>query len=327
MSDERRFALDAVAEACELASRVQSDVVAQRDAATKGDRSPVTMADLAIQAVFGLRLARAFPGTPLLAEEEASSFLADADMTAKVTSLVRTAVPEASVDDIARALDAGRHDGDAERYWVMDPVDGTKGFLRGDQYAVALALVERGEVVLGVLGCPNLGPADDPTATAGSLFVAVRGEGAFERRVDDATERPIRVDAIDDPRRAVMCESVESAHAAHSEHARIAEGLGITAEPYRIDSQCKYAVLSRGQASVYLRLPRAKAYREKVWDHAAGAIVISEAGGRVSDLNGNPLDFTRGRMLGGPGQGIIATNGRLHDRVLEIARAVTGWQG
>jgi 3'(2'), 5'-bisphosphate nucleotidase len=89
-------------------------------------------------------------------------------MTAKVTALVRTAVPDATGRrHRPAALDAGRHDGAAERYWVMDPVDGTKGFLRGDQYAVALALVERGEVVLGVLGCPNLGPADDPAATAG----------------------------------------------------------------------------------------------------------------------------------------------------------------
>jgi 3'(2'), 5'-bisphosphate nucleotidase len=65
-----------------------------------------------------------------------------------------------------------------------------------------------------------------------------------------------------------------------------------------------------------------------VWDHAAGAIVISEAGGRVSDLNGESAGLLpSGRLLGGPGQGIIATNGRLHEPVLEAARAVTGWRG
>ncbi len=112
---------------------------------------------------------------------------------------------------------------------------------------------------------------------------------------------------------------MEAAHAAHSVQAGIARRLGITAAPYRIDSQCKYAVLARGEASIYLRLPRDESYREKVWDHAAGAIVTEEAGGRVSDLDGNPLDFSKGRKLA-TGRGIIATNGLLHEQVLDACR-------
>ena len=61
-----------------------------------------------------------------------------------------------------------------------------------------------------------------------------------------------------------------------------------------------------------------KGYREKVWDHAAGVLVIEEAGGRVSDLDGNSLDLTSGRFLGNQ-RGIIATNGNFHDEVLEAA--------
>jgi 3'(2'), 5'-bisphosphate nucleotidase len=128
------------------------------------------------------------------------------------------------------------------------------------------------------------------------------------------------VDSVADSAAATFCESVEAAHAAHSVQAGIARRLGITREPYRIDSQCKYAVLARGEASIYLRLPRDESYREKVWDHAAGAIVIEEAGGRVSDLDGNPLDFSGGRRLT-TGRGIIATNGLLHDAVLQACRA------
>jgi 3'(2'), 5'-bisphosphate nucleotidase len=59
-----------------------------------------------------------------------------------------------------------------DRYWTLDPIDGTKGFLRGDQYAIALALVEHGEVVLGVLGCPNL---PNPDGSRGAIFAA--GDG------------------------------------------------------------------------------------------------------------------------------------------------------
>ncbi|MBW2714276.1 MAG: 3'(2'),5'-bisphosphate nucleotidase, partial [Deltaproteobacteria bacterium] len=71
----------------------------------------------------------------------------------------------------------------------------------------------------------------------------------------------------------------------------------------------------------YLRLPSAKGYREKVWDHAAGALVIEEAGGKVTDLDGKPLDLTSGRFLGNQ-RGIIATNGNFHERVLDAAKEV-----
>jgi 3'(2'), 5'-bisphosphate nucleotidase len=121
----------------------------------------------------------------------------------------------------------------------------------------------------------------------------------------------------------VLCESVEAAHAAHSVQGRIASRLGITAPSYRIDSQCKYAVVARGEASIYLRLPRDTSYREKVWDHAAGSLVLEEAGGRVSDLDGRPLDFSQGRLLGNH-RGIVCTNGAIHDQVLEACRAELG---
>ena len=112
-----------------------------------------------------------------------------------------------------------------------------------------------------------------------------------------------------------MCESVESAHTAHGAAARIAECLGITHEGCRMDSQCKYAAVARGEADIYLRLPTRKDYQEKIWDHAAGWLVVTEAGGRVTDVSGKALDFTRGRTLS-ENRGIVATNGPLHDRVV-----------
>jgi 3'(2'), 5'-bisphosphate nucleotidase len=80
-------------------------------------------------------------------------------------------------------------------------------------------------------------------------------------------------------------------------------------------------VLARGEAEVYLRMPTSADYRENVWDHAAGAIVIEEAGGRVSDVDGRALDFTAGRKLL-RNRGIVATNGRLHEAVLAAIRAL-----
>lgn len=322
---ERRFALDVAAESCRLADSVQREVVAKADALIKGDRSPVTMADLAIQTVISRRLAESFPGDALLAEEDTDALSSSPEMTERVLGLCRKSIPDLSPEEMKKSLQRGDHEGGGSgRYWVLDPVDGTKGFLRGDHYAIALALIDSGQVVLGVLGCPRLelhpGEAGSPI---GSLFIAVKGEGASARAVAGGPEIPIATDGLADGARLRMCESVEKAHAAHDEHAAIARKLGLRTEPYRIDSQCKYAIVARGEASIYLRLPSKKGYREKVWDHAAGAIVISEAGGRVSDLEGRPLDLVSGRFLG-RSRGVIATNGVIHDRVLEAAREVLG---
>jgi 3'(2'), 5'-bisphosphate nucleotidase len=102
----------------------------------------------------------------------------------------------------------------------------------------------------------------------------------------------------------------------------VARILGITDEPLRMDSQAKYAVVARGDASIYLRLPNGD-YRENVWDHAAGSLIVSEAGGRVSDADGLPLDFTSGTKLT-RNRGIVASAGPVHDAVLEAVRSVLG---
>jgi 3'(2'), 5'-bisphosphate nucleotidase len=85
----------------------------------------------------------------------------------------------------------------------------------------------------------------------------------------------------------------------------------------RVDSQAKYAIVAQGEASIYLRLPTRRDYREKIWDHAAGSIMVEEAGGRVSDVTGRPLDFSRGRRLE-DNRGVVATNGPIHDAVIRV---------
>jgi 3'(2'), 5'-bisphosphate nucleotidase len=158
----------------------------------------------------------------------------------------------------------------------------------------------------------------------GVLFVATHGGGAQQRPLlpgeGVGDPRAVSVDAVGDPRAAVFCESVEAAHSAHDRSAEIAHRLGVEARPVRIDSQCKYAVLARGEASIYLRLPRSNEYQEKIWDHAAGWIVLTEAGGQVTDALGRPLDFSLGHTLA-RNRGVIATNGRLHDAVMEAVLA------
>lgn len=321
---ERQVAVETVLRACRLCQAVRDALVSEETMA-KEDRSPVTVADFGSQAVISLDLLRAFPDDPVAAEEDATDLRTSAGsaLRAKVTQYVNTIVPELSDEEILASIDRGTWGGGpTRRYWVLDPIDGTKGFLRGDQYAVALALIEEGQIVLGVLGCPNLPiEASHPTGPKGSLFIALKGGGAAVRRFDDSSETRIGVTEIADPAQAVYCESFEDSHSSHNRTARIAAILGVTKPPLRIDSQCKYGVVARGDVSIYFRLPPRATYEDKIWDHAAGSIVLKEAGGEVTDVYGRPLDFSLGRTLRDT-VGILATNGKLHTRVLKAIRQV-----
>ncbi|NLX21013.1 MAG: 3'(2'),5'-bisphosphate nucleotidase [Phycisphaerae bacterium] len=324
--NERQVAIEAVRKACMLCSRVRATLVSEETIA-KRDKSPVTVADFGAQAVVISALLAAFPDAPVVGEEDAADLRAPGgrEIREKVVRHVRLIEPGMSEDEILSAIDHGKYAGGPRgRHWTLDPIDGTKGFLRGEQYAVALALIEDGQVVLGVLGCPNL-PVDpaDPAGPQGCLFVAGRGTGTQMQALGTPDIRPVRVTSVADPVDASFCESVESGHSAHDDAARIAQLLGVTAPPCRMDSQCKYAAVARGQASIYLRLPTRADYQEKIWDHAAGCIIVQEAGGQVSDIHGRPLDFSLGRTLR-DNKGVIATNRLLHDTVIGAAQKVSG---
>ena len=131
--------------------------------------------------------------------------------------------------------------------------------------------------------------------------------------------------SVIDPAQAVVCESVVAAHAAHSVQGQESPSVSGISGALHTGSTASAStpIVARGEASIYLRLPRDTSYREKVWDHAAGALVLEEAGGRVSDLDGRPLDFSQGRLLGNH-RGIVCTNGAIHDQVLAACRAELG---
>ncbi|NOZ55255.1 MAG: 3'(2'),5'-bisphosphate nucleotidase [Calditrichaeota bacterium] len=323
---ELDVAIQAVTQAAQLCENVRDSLVTA-DTAIKKDRSPVTIADYGAQALIIHTLRQAFPADPIVAEEDAEDLRTaqGSELLAKVVDKVQEVAPGLDKASILDAIDSGKHTGGSSgRFWTLDPIDGTKGFLRGDQYAIALALIEEGSIVLGALACPrlpeNLGKPDSP---AGQVFFAVRGEGAAVRPLRGGAQTNVRVSTTSSPTAAVFCESVESGHSSHSHSARIVSELGVQAAPLRIDSQAKYAAVARGDADVYLRLPTRADYEEKIWDHAAGWIVVQEAGGKVTDVHGNPLDFSLGRTLKA-NKGVIATNGRLHDPVLSAVRAVLG---
>jgi 3'(2'), 5'-bisphosphate nucleotidase/inositol polyphosphate 1-phosphatase len=139
-----------------------------------------------------------------------------------------------------------------------------------------------------------------PNLDAGCLFYAARQHGAYCRRLSDpwggTVHMASRVSSIADPASAVFSESAEKSHGSHGLTTFVAEKLGIRAGPIRMDGQGKYAVVGNGGADIFFRLPR-PGYREKIWDQAPGYLFIREAGGVVTDLEGNDLDFSLGRQL------------------------------
>jgi 3'-phosphoadenosine 5'-phosphosulfate (PAPS) 3'-phosphatase len=252
-----------------------------------------------------------------------------------------------------------------DRFWCLDPIDGTKGFLRGGQYCVALAFLEVGIPTIGILACPNL-PPSPPTNTAendfdgrsvprndsggGCIFVACKGQGCYEvgmeessylrrlgsiptQRSGESSTSQQDTDVVGDefaiPSKARFSVGVEQGFSdpegltvAMGEylHGSLEEGTGDILYCSRMDSQVKYGVIARGEAEFYVRLP--KTHRDYIWDVAAGVLCLEEVGGKVTDVEGKPLDFTQGERL--PTVGILGARTKdLHDALLEAYQVVS----
>ncbi|KAL8290483.1 hypothetical protein RQP46_002741 [Phenoliferia psychrophenolica] len=331
---EKEVAISAVLKASLLAAKVQRELIGS-GGVTKADKSPVTVADYTCQALVSTLIFEHFPTDQIVGEEDSSELNtpANAVTKAQIVRLSNEAMGESLTDGEAEwtgvkgitrgetewlnIIDRGNSTGGKTgRHWALDPIDGTKGFLRGGQYAVCLGLLQDGEVVVGVMGCPNL-PVDykNPEGEKGVIFVAVKGEGAFQRSLTSPTLSPISMAAISDLSMASFCESVEAGHSDHSTNARIASILKITKPSVRMDSQAKYCSIARGDGDIYLRLPVSETYEEKIWDHSSGSLLVAEAGGVVSDMNGKPLDFSLGRTLRG-NKGVVAAHASIHKEVI-----------
>ncbi|XP_010452906.1 PREDICTED: probable SAL4 phosphatase isoform X1 [Camelina sativa] len=327
---ELAAAKKAVSLAVRLSQEVQKSLL-QSNVRSKSDKSPVTAADYGSQAVISHVLERELHPEPLylVAEENAEDLKKDGaeEFLESITKLVNNALASddsyanssLSVENVRKAIDHGRSQGGSSgRHWILDPVDGTRGFVKGEEYAVALALLVEGKVVLGVMACPKLeNHKSASSGKVGCLFFATEGEGAYVQSLEGDSHPPekVHVSNIENPEEATF---VESSHKPIPIHSSIAKKLGIKAPPLRIHSQVKYAALARGDAEIYLRFTL-KGYRENIWNHAAGAIITTEAGGVVCDADGNPLDFSKGKHLEHK-TGIVVSTEKLMPRLLQAIR-------
>jgi 3'(2'), 5'-bisphosphate nucleotidase len=382
--EDVRAALLAVLVACRATRAIQPSGLDNDDddvgigTMAKTDMSPVTVGDYASQALALSVLCDCFPRDVYIAEEGSEVLRSDERLLMAVLDAANRVLVGASssmIMDAETLLDAidrggswrrggggGVNDAKKEgtggrkgRVWCLDPIDGTKGFLRGripgGQYCVALALLEDGVPIVGVLGCPNLPESssssfdwtDDetleeegsrgegsstmmfPSARRGVLFLAVRGRGCYEislrdleRRLlgdlgdftKDSTWKRRRVSPNDGSSISVssakFCLGVERSFSdpegtvlklAREMHghddALITDPDGNVdiVNSMRMDGQGKYGLLARGDAQIFVRLPK-RGYVDWVWDVAPGYLVLTEAGGCVTDVNGRSIDLS-----------------------------------
>lgn len=348
-SKELEIASLAVQRAAILTKRVFHEKA--KGTASKDDKSPVTIGDFGAQALIIHAIRKNFPNDEVVGEEDSDALRQNPQLRDQIWELVKSTSlddkeseellggPIKTVDDMLDSIDFGNSTGGAKgRIWALDPIDGTKGFLRGGQYAVCLGLMVDGDVKVGVLGCPNLPIDNSATLDAnagfdandeegkGILFSGVLGEGATSRPLSQGALQPgqsIGMRPLEDVSQATFCESVEAGHSSHGDQAEITKRLGITKPGVRMDSQAKYGSIARGAGDLYLRLPVRKDYQEKIWDHAAGDLIVREAGGVVTDAQGKRLDFSIGRTLR-DNKGVVAAPKNVHAQVLGVVKDVLG---
>ncbi|HET8728125.1 MAG TPA: 3'(2'),5'-bisphosphate nucleotidase CysQ [Alphaproteobacteria bacterium] len=237
-----RALLDRVRALAQTAGTAILEIYAREDfgAARKSDGSPVTLADAAAERIILDGLATLTPGVPVIAEEAHSA---------------------GHVPDVSGG-----------RFWLVDPLDGTREFLnRNGEFTVNIALVEGGQPVLGVVHAPALG-----LTYAGSL-----ANGA---EISDGDDPPRRIAARTVPAEGVtvVC---SRRHGDPEKLARFLGGRKVAAER-QIGSSLKLCLVAAGEADLYPRYGRTME-----WDTAAGQAVVAAAGGIVTDTDGAPLVY------------------------------------
>lgn len=310
--NELQFAIDLIARCSTITRNVQQQHITKQD---KADRSPVTIADYAVQAYVAQAIREKYPNDQLVGEEASNMLHENQPLLSAVVNQIQPLIPSTTPDQVCDRIDLGQGQPKG-RYWVLDPVDGTKGFLRRMQYATALALIENDEVILGVVGCPEL----EFEGQRGVIAFAYKDQGAWLKSYDpDSIPERLRVSGVDTLANIRILRSFEDSHTDSQRIEEFVTKAGIQTDPIRMDSQAKYVLMAAGRADLMMRLvaPDRAGYHEFIWDQAPGYRVLLEAGGTITDSDGKALDFSTGRRLTN-NRGIFVSNGLIHKEALKI---------
>ena len=307
----------ALRDAVKLCRRVQATLLVANTKASGRHQEPVTIADYGSQAIICRALQAHYPADAVVSEESGEQFLqlVPPQQRAQVLELLSQALGmTVSEAEVVNWLDFGK-DRRSRRTWVIDPIDGTKGFIARRHYAIACGLLLDGRVAEGMLAAPGYGDGE------GALFYTRDGESWREGMAGGKSAR-LTVSTRKAAGAIVAAQSYARAHASKSRMRQAREWAGFgAARVMELDSMEKYALVACGDADFYLRLPRqGSEYAHKIWDHAAGVALVTQAGGMTTGLDGEPLDFSRGDSL--PNAGLIVSSGQHHQRLVEAVGRV-----
>lgn len=306
----------AVRDAVKVCRTVQEDYLISNTKTTADSKEPVTIADYGSQAIICRAIQANYPDDAVVSEESGKQFLAlvSEEQRANVLEILSKVLgTTVTLDDVVAWLDFGKGKS-ASRTWVIDPIDGTKGFIALRHYAIACGLLIDGKVAEGIVAAP--GYNDN-----GALFYT-RDGSAYRAPLAEGDGEKVTISDRTDPAEFVTVQSVEKQHASKSRMQLTREYSGLdNAIVNELDSMEKYALIACGDADLYMRLPREGSdYAHKIWDHVAGVALVYQAGGTVTDIDGTPLDFSKGDTL--PNLGMVASNGQRHDSVIAAVQKV-----
>jgi 3'(2'), 5'-bisphosphate nucleotidase len=180
--------------------------------------------------------------------------------------------------------------------WIVDPLDGTSDFIdKTGEFTVMIALIQNKKPILGVIAWP----------TEKILFIAQKNCGAF--RYSNGKWEKILVTKIDE---LSKCRIVGSRHHLSNKEKKFIKKIGIK-EFTSIGSSLKVGKISSGEAEAYITTTN----KMKEWDTAASYCIISEAGGKMTDMIGNELTYNNKNVY--HQNGILVTNGLIHDKIIE----------
>lgn len=357
---ELEAAVNVVHRACRICVDVQKSLFSDDGGVLeKNDNTPVTIADFSVQALISLELKKLFPWIPLVAEED-SAFLRSNNLADVVVNVVKDNTSftheQLTDDEVLEAIDRGGSNATAfeakpATYWVLDPIDGTRGFVKGGSalYVVGLALIVEGETVLGVMGCPNwkdnslnksstdVQECQKHESALGIIMAAHVGCGTWTIRLPDLLGGLMNMDSFWE-----RC-FVDESSLLHEgrfcipesqtwDSIPLSDSLSATTNatnvgdkqvlllPACCGSLCKYLMVASGRASVFIVRSRTRTIM-KAWDHVVGMICVHEAGGKVTDWRGSKINLAAdeiARRIISPSGGVLVTNGTLHGQILDI---------
>ncbi|MBY9002501.1 MAG: hypothetical protein KGD73_00870 [Candidatus Lokiarchaeota archaeon] len=268
----------------------------------KEDDSPVTIADYATQIFIINKIMEQFPSDQIIAEEDDNSFL-NHDARKSISSCYETLNIGENID-IGKSL--MKKDKYSERQWTVDPIDGTKGYQKGLSYAIGIGFMIKSNPKICTISVPNY------KKFGKAIFIAEKDNGS-KIAINNSEFISLSVSNQSYLKQAKMCHSLHYDEPWVMDFAARAEITNFV----QIDSMAKFCMIADGTADLYIK-PMNKS-RSFAWDFLPGTLLVQEAGGTVSDLQGNRIEFNDDKcMVSAPG--LIASNSIIHDEILKKLR-------